>query len=148
MGGTYSTHKSDEKYTRSSIGSDLLITVIMMSIISWDLSPCSLVEVYRRLRHMYCFHLQGRKASLATSQSKQMALLGCRQGKALGSEGGKVMGSGYVGGGKSYAGLYWWKTLGNASVAERLAASRVGLSNIKLLTKGEGESEGGRWRWR
>jgi hypothetical protein len=33
------------------------------SAIFWNMTPCSLAEVRRRFRRMYCLHLQGRKAS-------------------------------------------------------------------------------------
>jgi hypothetical protein len=52
------------------IGFELLTAVAMKSIILWDVTPCSLVEVYMHLRGIYCFHLQCRAVSLANIQQE------------------------------------------------------------------------------
>jgi hypothetical protein len=42
---------------------EVLTAVIMycMPIVSSDVTPCSLVEVYRRFRETYCLHLRRQK---------------------------------------------------------------------------------------
>jgi hypothetical protein len=43
-----------------------LTVVTMKHIISRNVMPCSLAEVHRRFRHIYCLHLQGWRVSQAS----------------------------------------------------------------------------------
>jgi hypothetical protein len=41
----------------------------MKSNISWDVTPCSLVEISRRLGETYFFHLKGREVNREIKQA-------------------------------------------------------------------------------
>jgi hypothetical protein len=49
----------------------------MKNVIFWDVTPCNLLDVYRRFREMYCDYIQGRKANRAGKQSSYLLLLAC-----------------------------------------------------------------------
>jgi hypothetical protein len=46
-----------------SVGSEVLNFVTIESTAFWDVTPCSLVQVYRRFGVTYCLHLDIRKLS-------------------------------------------------------------------------------------
>jgi hypothetical protein len=48
----------------------------MQSSVFWDVTPCSLVEVYRHFGVTYRLHLQGRRVSQATGMTLSSCLLG------------------------------------------------------------------------
>jgi hypothetical protein len=49
------------KKKKSYVKSEVLIAVNIKSIIFWDVTPCSLLEVYRRFRGTYYLHLRNNK---------------------------------------------------------------------------------------
>jgi hypothetical protein len=52
-------------------GFEVLTVVITKSTIFWDVIPCSLIEVHRRLEGLYCFLLQGRKRVKQATRKKE-----------------------------------------------------------------------------
>jgi hypothetical protein len=53
-----------------SVTFDFLTAVTLKSIMLWDVTPYSLVEVCQNFREMYCLHLQG---SIVSQVGKQTA---------------------------------------------------------------------------
>jgi hypothetical protein len=47
------------------------LSMTMKSIIFWDVTPLSLVEVYQRYGGTYCLHLQGRRVCSASRQQAE-----------------------------------------------------------------------------
>jgi hypothetical protein len=49
--------------TKTSARFEVFTTVTMIFSVFWGVTPCSLVDVYRRFGGHFCFHLQGRRIS-------------------------------------------------------------------------------------
>jgi hypothetical protein len=48
--------------------------VAMKSTIFWDITPCSLVGVYRRSVGTYCLHLEDRRVSQESNQQEASSM--------------------------------------------------------------------------
>jgi hypothetical protein len=49
------------------------MALTVRSTILWDVTPCILVEIHRRLGGKYCLHPQGRRVNQATSNKHTSA---------------------------------------------------------------------------
>jgi hypothetical protein len=56
---TYTSQKTEKNWKLIQERFGVLMAVTMKNIIFWDVTLCSLIEVYWCFRGMYCLHLQG-----------------------------------------------------------------------------------------